>query len=42
MKVRPLGAEMLHVDGQTDLTKLTVGVRNFVNAPKNAFLRTVS
>jgi hypothetical protein len=39
MKIRPEGAELLHAegrsDGQTDMTKLVVAFRNFVNAPKN-------
>jgi len=45
MKIRPLGAELFHadrrtnsdgrtVDGQIDMTKLTVAFRNFANAPK--------
>jgi len=37
MKIRPVGAEFFHVDGptdgQTDVTKLIVAFRNFVNAP---------
>ena len=28
-------AELLHVDGQTDMTKLIVTFRHFANAPKN-------
>jgi len=35
MKIRPVGAELFHVDGRTDMTKLTVAFRNFANAPKN-------
>jgi hypothetical protein len=37
MKIRPVGAELFH-DGrtQTDITKLNVAFRNFVNAPKNS------
>jgi hypothetical protein len=39
MTIRPVGAELLHADGQTDrqadMTKLTVAFRNFANAPKN-------
>ena len=38
MKIRPVGAELFHVDrqtdGRTDMTKLTVAVRNFANGPK--------
>jgi hypothetical protein len=35
MKIRPVGAELFHADGRTDMTKLIVPFRNFVNAPKN-------
>jgi len=39
MKIHPVGAKLSHVDGQTvrqtDMTKLTVTVCNFVNMPKN-------
>ena len=39
MKIRPLGAELFHGDGQmaarTHMTKLTVAFRTFANAPKN-------
>jgi hypothetical protein len=34
MKIRPVGAELFHADGQTDMTKLIVAFRNFANAPK--------
>jgi hypothetical protein len=38
-KIRPVEAELFHVDGQTegetDMTKLTVAFCNFANAPKN-------
>ena len=38
-KICPVGAELLHVEGQTDIrtdmTKLIVAVRNFANAFKN-------
>jgi hypothetical protein len=34
IKIRPVGAELFHGDGQTDMTKLTVAFRNFANAPK--------
>jgi len=27
MKIRPVGAELFHADGQTDMTKLTVATR---------------
>jgi len=35
MKIRPVGAELFHLDGQTDRTKLMVVLRSFVNVPKN-------
>jgi hypothetical protein len=35
MKIRPVGAELFHADGQTDRTKLIVAFLNSVNAPKN-------
>ena len=34
MKIRPVGAELFHADGRTDI-KLTVAFRNYANAPKN-------
>jgi hypothetical protein len=34
MKIRPVGAEFFHSDGQTDIMKLTVAFRNFENAHK--------
>jgi hypothetical protein len=38
MKIRPVGDEMFDADGQTDMTKLTVDLRNFANAPKKVSL----
>jgi hypothetical protein len=35
MKIRPVGAELFHVDGQTDVTKLIVAFCSFAKAPKN-------
>ena len=37
MKIRPVGAELLHADGPTDsgITLLTAVFRNYVTAPKN-------
>ena len=35
MKIRPMGAELFHVDGQTDMTELVVAFLNIANAPKN-------
>ena len=38
MKIRPVAAELFHVDGQTDgwtdMTKLIVAFRNFANTTK--------
>jgi len=33
MKTRPLGAELFHVDRQTDMTKLIGAFRNSLRAP---------
>jgi len=50
MKIRPVGAELLHVEGwtdermdrqtdrHTDMAKLVAVFFNFANAPKNCFL----
>jgi len=35
LKIRPVGAELFHADGQTDMKKLIVAFRNFANAPKH-------
>jgi hypothetical protein len=35
IKPRPVGAELFHPDGQTDMAKLTVAFRNFSKAHKN-------
>jgi hypothetical protein len=32
IKIRPVGAELFHADGRTDMTKLIVAFRNFANA----------
>ena len=34
MKIRPVGAELFHADGRTDIKTLIVAFRNFANAPK--------
>jgi len=34
LNIRPMGAELFHADGQTDMTKLVVAFRNFANAPR--------
>jgi len=36
MKICPVGAEMSHADGRTDMTKLKIAFRNFANAPKTS------
>jgi len=33
MKIRPVGAELLHADGQTGMTMLIVALRNVANSP---------
>jgi len=38
--IRPAGAQLFHADGQTDMMKLTVVFRNFVNAPKKGNMIT--
>jgi hypothetical protein len=35
IKIRPVGAELLHADRRTNITNLAVAFRNFANAPKN-------
>jgi len=41
MKIRPVGAELFHVDGQADKTNLIVALRNFTSASKKlSFLPT--
>ena len=41
-KIRAVGAEFFHaelgMDGQTNMTKLTLAFRNFAKAPKNVQL----
>ena len=38
IKIRPVGTELFHADGQTDMTKLIVAFRNFAKAPKKFYL----
>jgi len=38
MKISPVGAQLFHADGQTGMTTLIVILRNFAEAPANAFL----
>jgi hypothetical protein len=35
MKIRPMGADLSHVNGRTDITKLIVAFLNFAKAPKS-------
>ena len=35
MKIRLVGVELFHADGQTDMTKLTVAFCNFANGSKS-------
>ena len=45
MKIRPVGIELFHADGQTrrrmyrqtDMTKVIVAFHNFTNAPKHFY-----
>jgi len=41
MKIRPVGSELLHSDGRTDM-KLIVTFRNFANTPTKEIRRTSS
>jgi hypothetical protein len=34
-EIHPVGAELFHADGQTDMTKLTVAFCYFANAPND-------
>ena len=34
MKIRPVGADLFHAEGRTDMTKLIGALHNFVNASK--------
>jgi len=42
MKIRPVGAQLFHGDGQTDMTNLTVTFRNFANAPQHDCINNYS
>jgi len=42
MKILPLGAELSHVDGETDMVKLLVVFRKFANAAKMTARVTIS
>ena len=34
---RPVGAELFHADGRTDMTRPMVTLRNYANAPKTGY-----
>ena len=36
MKICLVATDLLHADGQTDMTKLIFAFRNFANEPKNS------
>ena len=38
MKIRPVGAELFHADGRTDMTQLIVAFRSFANERKKSFV----
>jgi hypothetical protein len=38
MKIRPVGAELLHAERWTDMMKQIVAFRNLANATKNEYL----
>jgi len=42
MKIRPVGVELFHADGHTDMTKLTVAFRNFAKAPENVLKAAIA
>jgi hypothetical protein len=41
MKIRPMGAELLHADRQTDMTKVIVTFRSIAKEPKNQSVNAV-
>jgi len=40
MQIRPVGADLFHADGQTDVRKLIVDCRNLAKAPKKYSCKT--
>jgi len=40
MKICPVGSELFHADGRTDMTKITVTSRKSADAPKNWYRDT--
>jgi hypothetical protein len=41
MKINPMGAELSHAEGQTDMPNLIVAFRNFASAPKSKNFHTL-
>ena len=37
ISIRPVGVELFHAEGRTDMTKVIVAFRNFANAPERLF-----
>jgi hypothetical protein len=37
MKILPVRAELFHADGETNMTKLIIALRNFTNAPEKQY-----
>ena len=42
MKIRPVGAELFHADGRTDMAKPIVAFRYFANEPKNVLCERIT
>jgi len=42
MNIRPVGAELLHEDRHTDMTRLTVAIRDFMKATTNETQRILA
>jgi hypothetical protein len=40
MKIRPVGAELFHADGRTDMTNLKVAFRNSAEVPEDILLNS--
>jgi hypothetical protein len=41
LQIHPVGAELLHADGRTNMAKLILAFRNFGSAPKNVICMVV-
>jgi hypothetical protein len=41
MKIRPVGVELYHADGRTDMTKVIGAFHNLAKAPKHASILNV-